>query len=221
MTQAPPLPWTLSWADVDPTTRDFHPDTVPPLVAALIEAEAPPAGDADWREREHWLQQISTALADRYGVWAVGWRWALGEGDLDGGPITAWCCLAHSVTTPESAVTPIAAAVVEWHDWLADLAGRFNRFLPMPPGDLDGWERATAHLVTEVGDRTQYQSGWYDCVTTVLGWFLEAAGVEPARRKDLLEHALGGRFQSWVEPPREVVDAVAGDFALRVSGDHA
>jgi hypothetical protein len=110
---------------------------------------------------------------------------------------------------------------VEWHDWLVDLAERFGRFLPLPAGDLDGWERAVAHLVTAVGDRTGYQSGWYTCCEIVLGWFLEAAGVEAAGRPELIEHAIGGRFASWAEPSRAVVATVAERLAERVTGDHA
>ena len=118
---------------------------------------------------------------------------------------------------PAKTAATITAALVEWHDWLAELAERFGRFGPLPAGDLDGWERAVAHLVTAVGDRTRYESGWYGCCVTVLGWFLEAAGVEAARRPDLIEQAIGGRFESWVEPSRAVVETVAG----RVTGDRA
>jgi hypothetical protein len=53
----------------------------------------------------------------------------------------------------------------------------------------------------------------------VLGWFLEAAGIEAARRAELLEHAIAGR--SWVEPPRAVRESVAGDLARRVARHHA
>ena len=96
---------------------------------------------------------------------------------------------------------------------------RFDRFLPVTA--LDDWERAVAHLVTAVGDRTQYESAWYGCCRTVLGWFLEAAGIAAARREELLEHAIAGRFNSWVEPPRAVRESVAEDLARRVARDHA
>ncbi|GAA0928934.1 hypothetical protein GCM10009558_107580 [Virgisporangium aurantiacum] len=178
---------------------------------------APPAPRADWRLQDLWLENLTSGLVDRYGPWAAGWRWSVGEGDLDGGPVGSWCCFGHSVTTPEATAATISAALVEWYDWLADLAERFDRFLPLPVGDLDGWERAVAHLVTAVGDRTRYESAWYGCCEIALGWFLDAAGVGAARHGELLEHAIGGRFESWVEPPRSVVESVAGDVARRMA----
>ncbi|MGC4790601.1 hypothetical protein ACLQ22_22575 [Micromonospora sp. DT178] len=216
-----PHPGSLSWADVNPVDRTFDPATVPAVVTDLIAASEIPSPDADWRLRDLWLENVTVGLVDRYGRWAVGWRWSVGEGDLDGGPVSSWCCFPHSVTTPEATTATVAAALVEWHDWLDDLAERFARFLPLSAGDLDGWERAVAHLVTAVGDGTQYESGWYSCCRTALGWFLEAAGIEATRREELLDHAIGGRFDSWVEPPRAVVESVAEDLALRVTGDAA
>ncbi|MFC7247592.1 hypothetical protein ACFQO7_34450 [Catellatospora aurea] len=216
-----PHPRELSWADTRVSDRLFDPGTVPAVVGGLVAAAELPSPGADWRLRELWLENISAGLVGRYGRWVVGWRWSVGEGDLDGGPVGAWCCLPHSATTPQATATAIAAALVEWREWLDDLAERFDRFLPLAAGDLDGWERAVAHLVTAVGDRTQYESGWYSCCTTVLGWFLEAAGIAPARRKELLEHAVAGRFDSWVEPARTVVESVAEDLARRVAVDRA
>ena len=40
----------------------------------------------------------------------------------------------------------------------------------------------------------------------------------PVGRK-LIDHAIGGRFSSWVEPSRESVRAAAEDFALRMAVD--
>jgi hypothetical protein len=214
-----PHPRDLDWAELDPAGREFDPATVPAVVAALVGASGPPAPEADWRLVDLWEEQVTAGLVDRYGQWVVGWRWGIGETDLDGGPVAAWCCLGHSAPTPEAAAASIAASLVEWHGWLAELAERFHRFLPLPAGDLDGWERAVAHLVTAVGDRTRYDSGWYSCCTAALGWFLEAAGVDASRRQELLEHAIGGRFESWTEPPPQVVEAVAGQLARELAVD--
>lgn len=152
---------------------------------------------------------MSAGFAERYGRWTAGWRWSVGEGDLDGGPVGHWCCFRHSVTTPEQTAATISAALIEWRGWLEDIADRFDRFLPLAAGDLDGWERAVAHLVTAVGDRTQYESAWYQCCTTVLGWFLEAAGIAPSEHQRLLDHAIGGRFASWTEPDQNLITSVA------------
>ncbi|MBW6435189.1 hypothetical protein KZ829_15725 [Actinoplanes hulinensis] len=214
-----PHPTSLTWADVDVTGRDFDPATVPGLVAALVAASEIPDRDDDSRLRDLWLDIVAEGIVERYGPWVTGWRWSVGEGDFDGGPVGNWCCFGHSVGTPEATTATIVAAVLEWHDFLADLAGRFDRFLPMPDGDPEPWERAVAHLITAVGDRTEYESGWYSCCTTVLRWFLEAAGVEESRRGPLIGHAVGGSFSSWVEPKRKDVRAVAERFAERVTGD--
>jgi hypothetical protein len=72
--------------------------------------------------------------------------------------------------------------------------------------------------VTAVGDRTQYESAWYGCCTTVLGWFLEAAGIAPGEHKKLLDHAIGGRFASWTEPDRKLIASVAERLAGQMTG---
>ncbi|MEV4628246.1 hypothetical protein AB0J90_18425 [Micromonospora sp. NPDC049523] len=213
-----PHPASLSWVDVDPRDRDFDPASVAAVAAELVTAENLPAKDADWRLRDLWLESVSIGFTERYGVWTVGWRWSVGEGDLDGGPVGNWCCFPHSVATPDQTAATVAAALIEWRDWLQDIAERFDRFLPLAADDLDGWERAVAHLVTAVGDRTRYESAWYGCCTTVLGWFLEAAGIAASEHGKLLEHAIGGRFASWAEPDRKLVASVAERLAGQVAG---
>ncbi|WP_208811277.1 hypothetical protein [Micromonospora echinofusca] len=214
-----PYPSELSWADTDPRDRFFDPDTVRSAVSDLVAASELPSPAADWRLRDLWLENVSAGLVDRYGWWAVGWRWSVGEGEFDGGPVGSWCCFSHSVTTPEATTTAISAALLEWRHWLDDVAERFDRFLPLAADDLDGWERAVAHLVTAVGDRTQYESEWHGCCMTVLGWFLDAAGVASTGREDMIELAVAGRFDRWVEPSRAVVESVAEDLARRVAAD--
>ncbi|MEU4623443.1 hypothetical protein AB0G04_26155 [Actinoplanes sp. NPDC023801] len=199
----------LNWADVDPAGRPFDPP--------VVSAGDLPAPDADRRLRFLWLETTEEQLVERYGIWVVGFRWSSGEDS--GGPVTVWCCASHSLTTPEATAATITAALVEWHAWLVDMARRFDRFLPLADDDLDGWERAAAALITAVGETTRYDSSWYTCCETVLRWFLEAAGIEPLRREELIDHAIGGRFSSWVEPSRDSVRAAAEDFALRMAVD--
>jgi hypothetical protein len=200
----------LNWADVDPAGRPFDPP--------MVSGRGLPAPDADQRLRYRWLEETEERLVDRHGIWVVGFRWSSGEDS--GGPVTAWCCFPHSLTTPDETAARITAAVVEWHTWLVDIAQRFDRFLPLADGDLDGWERAVAHLITAVGESTRYDSSWYTCCETVLRWFLEAAGVDdPLRRDELIFHAISGCFSSWTEPSRESVRSAAEDFALKVAVD--
>jgi hypothetical protein len=165
-----------------------------------------------------WSAAMSAALVEHYGRWACGWRWSTGESDFDGGPIVSWCCPRDSMSTPDASLAVVAEAVIEWRSWLEELAERFGRFLPIPADAddevvLDRWERAVAHLVTVVVDRTQADSGWHGHCQVVLGWFLSAAGIPPEQHAALIEDAFGGRFRSWVTPADRVIDEVAERLA--------
>ncbi|MFF4731949.1 hypothetical protein ACFY3M_43120 [Streptomyces mirabilis] len=48
---------------------------------------APLLPDADAAEEKRWrsLDPVTEFLVDRYGRWACGWNWSVGEGDTDGG----------------------------------------------------------------------------------------------------------------------------------------
>ncbi len=122
-----PHPRELSWAEVDPARRRFDPETVPAVLAGVPSTAAVPAPHADRRLIDLWLETVTSALIEQYGTWVVGWRWSIGEGDFDGGVVSAWCCATDSITTPDATRAAIAASVVEWHDWLVDLAERFGR----------------------------------------------------------------------------------------------
>ena len=224
------IPRLLTWPDVDPARHPFDRAAAPAVIrglppAARVPARPPgPASDSGVIRWSHeagaaWAEAMSLALVQRYGRWTCGWRWAGGEGDFDGGPVGAWCCPRDSMSTPEATLNAVTAAVLEWRAWLEDLSERFARFLPIPPGAaddvvLDVWERAVAHLVTVVIDRTGAASGWYQHCRQVLGWFLSAAGIPAGRHEELLDDAIDGRFESWVEPPRPVV----ADVAERLAG---
>jgi hypothetical protein len=121
---------------------------------------------SDWRLRDFRWDRMTAALVEPLGNWAVGWNCAITmapDGPLrtTGNP---------PVTTPPETLDRLAAGLVAWHE------------------HLDTWERAVAHLVTALGDRTRYDSGWYSCVTTVLDWFLEALVGAVARGR-----RVGGR----------------------------
>jgi hypothetical protein len=226
----PPSPRALTWPDVDPARHRFDPAAVPAVVAGLPPAAAVPTRPASsgpedltpyrWAAEAgaRWGDAMTRALVGHYGAWAAGWRWARDEGDGDGGPVGAWCCPAHTITTPEATLAAVAAGLVEWRGWLEDLAERFARFLPLPDPDDDDaraavCERAAAHLVTAVVDRTGAGSAWYGHCVQVLGWFLTAAGIPPDRSAALAEAAVGGRFGSWVGPPETTIAEVATSLA--------
>ncbi|MGC9665289.1 hypothetical protein ACNTMW_01900 [Planosporangium sp. 12N6] len=234
-TSTPPIihPQLLTWSEVDPARHPFDHDAAPAVVRALPPAATVPTRPSGraadpaviaWsrREGDRWAKAMSAALVEHYGRWAGGWRWALDEGDFDGGPVGAWCCPRDSMTTPEATLTVVTEALREWRGWLEDLAERFPRFLPLPadaPADvaLDTWERAVAHLVTVVVDRTGGGSGWYRHCAQVLEWFLTAAGVPEERHDPLIDGAVGGRFESWSTPSNLVIADVAGRLAADIT----
>ena len=222
-------PTELTWPEVDPARHPFDPDTASALIRALPPTQQVPtrpvpkawtSEELQWSERvgDPWARAMSTALVQQYGRWACGWHWGVGESDFDGGPINNWCCTGHSMSNAEATVDAVIASLLEWRGWLEQLAERFEAFLPLPAGATDDqvadvWERAVAHLVTVVVERTEASSGWYTHCEQVLSWFLTAAGVPPARHEKLLEDAIDGRFLSWEAPDAEIVADVAGQLA--------
>ncbi|KAB2379252.1 hypothetical protein [Actinomadura montaniterrae] len=67
----------------------------------------------------------SYVLVERYGHWAVGWRWARDEGDFDRSPVGSWRCPRDSITTPEEAFGRVVAGAVR----VARVAGDFRRWV--------------------------------------------------------------------------------------------
>lgn len=223
-------PGSLTWEEVDPGRQPFDPSTALAVVQALPSARTVPSrpqGEG-WAGRMHhwsstqgsgWTAAITTELVAGYGPWVIGWRWAHGEGDVGGGPVSAWCCPQHSITTPPETVVRVAQALVEWRAWIEELDGLFASYLPSPitaPVDerLQVWERAVGQIVTLVVERTEADDTWYGHCAQVLTWFLARAGVGDAAA--LVDEAIGGRFESWVAPEEQLVVEVAARVALDV-----
>ncbi|GAB3136588.1 hypothetical protein GCM10027290_00620 [Micromonospora sonneratiae] len=110
---------------------------------------------------------------------------------------------------------------------MADLAGQFTRFLPLlrsqeSPDDLVvAWEVAVAQLVNLTAARSRSDGGWYARCQQVLTWFLTAAGIPEQHRSTLIEDAIDGRFESWVEPSTVAITDVAERLAHRIVGPQA
>ncbi len=220
-------PQVLSWDEVDPRLHPFDAGSAPEVVAGLgpaTDIPVRPSGADGYSEIMAWAHEAGTAwteamtraLVDRYGRWVLGWRWALDEGDIGGGPVGSWCCPSHSIGTPEETLGRVTAALIEWREWLEDLAERFDRFpLDAPPAEDRHltWQRATVRLVTHVVDRTTAGDAWYSHCEQVLTWFLNRWGVPPEKARGLVEEAIGGQFGSWVEPALTVVEEVAERLA--------
>ncbi|MFJ8747342.1 hypothetical protein ACIRL2_49425, partial [Embleya sp. NPDC127516] len=173
-----------------------------------------PAADVDATEKYRFAREVTALLVSRYGRWAGGWDWTI----YHGGPVAAWYYHAHSVGETEEVAARVVASLLEWRDWLEDMAERFEDLAPPPDADAGdrSWhlERAVTRLVTTVVDRTQAESGWYGLCETTLTWFLSSTGLGPEEAEEVVEAAIGGRFKSWVEPAPTLVDAVGEDLAI-------
>ncbi|WP_335979240.1 hypothetical protein [Streptomyces sp. CA2R106] len=213
---------TLTWAEADPARHPFAMDAdaareltghVEPLL---------PGADVGPADRWEWLATVTEFLVGRYGRWACGWNWSVGEGDTDGGIVEAWCCAHDSMTAPDETAPLVVEGLRQWRGWLEDLAQRFTDLAPpdttLAAVDRRHWERACTRLVTVVADRTHAESGWYGHCTQVLGWFLACHGIDEDRAREIVENAVGGRFGSWIAPDTAVVDEVSTRFAGGVGG---
>ncbi|MEE1822426.1 Fic family protein [Streptomyces sp. BE20] len=215
-------PAGLAWDEVDPADHPFDPASAAQVVHSLGPARRVPSRldpDADltkvnwaWEVAKPWSDAMTHVLIERYGRWAAGWRWSLGEGDVDGGPVGNWCCGSHSITTPEQTLDHVVAALCEWRDWLERLAEWFEAY-PLDPETLVAdrilWERTARNLILQVADRTGAESGWYGHCQQVLGWFLSYWGVAPELAERLVQQAVGGRFKSWTAPDTVLAEDVA------------
>ncbi|SNR28527.1 Fic/DOC family protein [Actinomadura mexicana] len=179
------------------------------------------------RVRDHgngklWADAMSHALSERFGRWAVGWRWAHDEGDFDGGPVGGWCCPRHSITTPEETLAHVVAALCEWRAWLESLADWFEAYPLRSTAVADQrilWEMAVRKLIWQVVDRTGHGSGWYGHCEQVLNWFLQRWHVAADVAQALVAEAIGGRFHSWTSPGTVLVGDIAEQLALSLPGD--
>ncbi|MFE0513268.1 hypothetical protein [Streptomyces sp. NPDC058964] len=218
-------PGSLPWSAADPDRNPFSWDEaekarLTALIASMVPADrTAEQGMAGW----HFYHSVTELLGARYGRWTCGWHWAVGEGG-GGGVVVSWCCVAHSVREPGPTAARIVAALLEWRDWLEELAERFARLAPPPDADAEdrSWylERAATRLVTLVVDRTGAEDGWYGLCRRVLAWYLSSAGVDS--EEDVVravDEAIGGRFASWTTPKQTLVDSVGESLAIRVTGE--
>ncbi|MEU5282304.1 hypothetical protein AB0G87_38615 [Streptomyces asoensis] len=211
----------LPWSAVDPALVAFPWDEAEAGEVTAVIAAMVPAGDGGWEDNYRFTTEVTALLAARYGRWACGWHWAVGEGG-GGGVVTHWCCEAHSVGRPDVTAAKVVASLLEWRDWLEELAQRFAQLAPpaATAGEDRSWhlERAATRLVTVVMDRTGAECGWYGLCHTVLTWFLSSTGMGAPEARDAVEAAIGGRFTSWTAPPRTLIDAVGEDLATDLTG---
>ncbi|MGW6705388.1 hypothetical protein ACWGDE_10920 [Streptomyces sp. NPDC054956] len=215
-------PARLPWSAVDPDLIAFDWDDEESSHLTTVIASMVPPIDAEWMEKHRFTNEVTALLEARYGPWTCGWHWAIGEGG-GGGIVASWCCVSHSVGEPAATAAKVVASLLEWRDWLEDLAERFARLAPPAGADAEdrSWhlERAATRLVTVVMDRTGAQCGWYGLCHAVLTWFLTSTGMGPETAKEAVYAAIGGRFKSWTTPSRTLVDTVGEDLAVSLTGE--
>lgn len=228
-------PGCLDWDEVDPTRHPFDHGSAAEVVRSLGPARRMPTRPDlpynnsalhrwSWDVATPWADAMSYALAERYGDWAVGWRWAHDEGDFDGGPVGSWCCVTHSYTTPEETLDRVVSGLCEWRDWLEQLAGRFEAYRLDLADVADQrilWECAARNLIFQAYDRTGSGSGWYGHCRQVLTWFLSHWRVDLDVAQELVDEAIDGRFKSWTGPDRVLVDDIAERLAVSLRPDDA
>ncbi|MEW1893494.1 hypothetical protein [Streptomyces sp. NPDC085659] len=214
-------PARLPWSAVDPDRIAFAWDEAEAAEITAVIASMVPPDDAGWKEKHRFTIEVTVLLAARFGRWACGWHWAVGEGG-GGGVVTHWCCTSHSIGGPAATAARVVASLLEWRDWLEELAGRFEQLAPPNGANAEdrSWhlERAATRLVTVVMDRTGAECGWYGLCHTVLTWFLSSTGVGTQDAKDAVDTAIGGRFKSWTAPSRTLIDTVGEDLAVDLTG---
>ncbi|MET8401800.1 hypothetical protein [Streptomyces sp900116325] len=214
------LPWSAADPDRNASAWDDEEET---RLSALLTSMAP-AASAGPEEKYRFTREVTALLAARYGRWTCGWHWAVGEGGC-GGVVTAWCCDRCSVDEPKATAVRVVTSLLQWRDWLEELAERFEQLAP-PAGvsaEDRSWhlERATIRLVTLVVDRTDADAGWYRLCYQVLTWFLTSTGLEPQQARQAVEAAIGGRFESWSAPARTAIDAVGENLAVGLTGQRS
>ncbi|MCX4598351.1 hypothetical protein OG819_55435 [Streptomyces sp. NBC_01549] len=184
----------------------------------MVPSEAGRTADPDRMAGFRFIDEVTVLLVSRYGRWACGWDYSV----HNGGPIDAWCCDLHSVGEAQETAERVVTCLLEWRDWLEDLAERFEQLAPHPDADAEdrSWhlERAVTRLVTAVVNSTHAESSWYRLCETTLTWFLTSTGLGPEEAQKAVEAAIGGRFKSHVAPAPTLVDTVGEDLAISLTG---
>ena len=74
--------------------------------------------------------------------------------------------------------------------------------------------RAATCLLPVVLEWTGVEDAWYATYQRILAWYLESLVGESDRTLTLVVQAIGGRFESWVEPDKEKAETVCRDIGV-------
>ena len=233
---------TLHWADVDPSAHPFDSALARTLAANIVDdalvayasrggRTVTPSDDDDAaltdEERDAIERAIERALVGGYGAWVCGWCWSANEPG-GGGMVRGWCCARDSVLPrlewegpgspfvlddPAKTVDRVVAAVTEWRGILEELAGMYDALPLLAGSEARDAETAAAPLLEYVVDRTDANDAWRHTLATVLRWFVESKGRDPASAARIADAAVSDRFGSWIAPDEESAAAMGADFA--------
>ncbi|WP_329455696.1 hypothetical protein [Streptomyces sp. NBC_01497] len=210
------------WSRMDPARHPFDreaaPDEVRAMYLAVSEAEAEQGAEAD-------PDAFPRAVVERYGHWAAWWpAEAEGEGDSeDQGAILR--DLPPAGTDLDGQVRRYTAGLLQWRDWLEELAGLYAGFAPPDGADDEEVrrcrERGVAPLVAKVAERARAGSAdtWVHSCGHPLAWFLESTGVPARYAEDFADRVLDRYFQDWVAPDEVAVARVAAAVRDYVPGE--
>ncbi|MGW3815410.1 hypothetical protein [Streptomyces sp. NPDC005046] len=209
------------WAHLDPARHPFLWDEEEEArLHALIRPWVPPvlSGREGWWQGEHWCErQVDAIIRERYGSWAVGWNWDYPYG----GVVNGWGHASTAVTTPDETAARSAAGLLGWRESLEWLDRRFADLAPPAEASPEdrSWhlERACVRLVTVALDSAM-DGSFPGQAGRLLLWFLTSTGMDPDDADEVVETAIGGRFESWVAPERSLIDSVGEDFAVILTG---
>lgn len=204
--------WFPKWADVDPARHAFDADRCLEIVRRVATPHLKGSGnDRALAPRDDLVvsRNLDIAFVAAFGAWANEWSWTATE-QGGGGPVKDWCCVEHSLKG-DDAEERLAGLLVQYRAWLAELSALFEA-LHREIGQLEPGESAALaalRLIPFVVRTTDATDAWYRTLMVVVTWYLEADfGADVAWR--LVQEALHGRFQSWVQPkPPEVEQAAA------------
>lgn len=210
----PTAVWALRWADVDPASHTFDRERVAKVVDAVMPSTAI-TGPRLGEKRQKLEDDVDRALIASEGPWIAGWRWTASEPG-GGGIVRAYCCARDSLKGgPEKMRAAILGATADLRARLEDLAGLFQAW----DRDLEGLDegeaasRIASRLLPVVLEWTGAEDAWYSTFERTLAWALERRGLRARRAETLVHEAIGGRFESWLEPPEPTTRSVVEDLA--------
>lgn len=218
--------YQLKWSQVCPDRYTFDSSLALPIaIDAIRNTPMNTEYPARWAQAVE--DEIDRSFIEAYGDWAAGWCFSRGEGSLDGGVITAWCCPSHSVlcSGPLDDVTftaqNAANGLMQWHEHLKEVKQLFRR-LKKPRRDsadhaaLD-LHSATSRIISYVVEATAAESGWHGYAHMVLSWYLQSLRVVSVKAsQEVASQAISGRFRSWTTPDKATVDAVADAYKAKI-----